>query len=54
VKNQPGWRDYGGVRNPDVAVDTSTGEVYPKQPGGGISEDSIGNIYDYLPDEPGD
>jgi len=54
VKNQPGWRDYGGVRNPDVSVDTSTGEVYLKLPGGGISDDSIGNIYDYLPDEPGD
>jgi hypothetical protein len=54
VKNQPGWRDYSGVRNPDVVVDTNTGEVYPKLPGGGVADDSIGNIYDYLPDEPGD
>jgi hypothetical protein len=52
VKNQPGWRAIGGSSNPDVAVDTSTGEVYPKLPGGGTSDDSIGNIYDYLPDEP--
>jgi hypothetical protein len=37
-----------------MVVDTNTGEVYPKMPGGGVSNDSIGNIYDYLPDEPGD
>jgi hypothetical protein len=34
-----------GVRNPDVKVDTKTGEVYPKTPEGGIG-DSIGNIFD--------
>jgi hypothetical protein len=36
------------IRNPDVVVDTSTGEVYPKTQGAGIG-DSIGNIRDYLP-----
>ena len=35
----------GPTRNPDVVVDTSTGEVYPQRPGGGYG-DSIGNIYD--------
>lgn len=34
-----------GIRNPDVNVDTNTGEIYPKAPGGGIG-DSIGNIFD--------
>jgi hypothetical protein len=52
VKNQPGWRGLAGNRNPDVMVDTSTGEVYPELPDGGVADDSIGNIYDYLPDEP--
>jgi hypothetical protein len=33
--------------NPDVYVDTRTGEVYPKVRGGGFG-DSIGNIWDYL------
>jgi len=35
----------GPNRNPDVAVDTKTGEIFPKLPGGGVG-DSIGNIYD--------
>jgi RHS repeat-associated protein len=40
--------DRGGpVRNPDVKVDLTTGEVYPKTPTG--VGDSIGNIFDYLP-----
>jgi RHS repeat-associated protein len=34
-----------GVRNPDVKVDTTTGEVYPQTPDGGIG-DSIGNLFD--------
>jgi hypothetical protein len=51
VKNQGGWRGLGGNRNPDVTVDTNTGEVYPQQPDGTPSDDSIGNIYDYLPEE---
>jgi RHS repeat-associated protein len=38
----------GPIRNPDVAVDLDTGEIYPKVPGG--LGDSIGNIFDYLPD----
>ena len=33
------------IRNPDVMVDTKTGEVYPKTPNGGLG-DSIGNIFD--------
>jgi hypothetical protein len=49
VKNQPGWRGIGGNTNPDVEVDTSTGEVYPELPDGSVSDESIGNVYDYLP-----
>lgn len=48
VKVQPGWRGLGGNKNPDVVVDTSTGEVYPKLPDGTPSEESIGNLYDSL------
>lgn len=35
----------GLIRNPDVFVDTKTGEIFPETPGGGIG-DSIGNIFD--------
>jgi RHS repeat-associated protein len=35
----------GGKKNPDVQVDTDSGEVYPKGPGGTLG-DSIGNIFD--------
>ena len=42
VKNQRGWRGDGKNRNPDVEVDED-GEVYPEG-----SDDSIGNIHDYL------
>jgi hypothetical protein len=48
VKQSGSWRNGANNRNPDVVVDTQTGEVYPKTPNGGIG-DSIGNIYDYLP-----
>lgn len=51
VKGQGGWRGLGGNKNPDVVVDTSTGEVYPKLPDGAPSDDSIGNVFDYLPEE---
>ncbi|MCX4747342.1 hypothetical protein OG455_17745 [Kitasatospora sp. NBC_01287] len=51
VKGQGGWRGIGGNKNPDVVVDTSTGEVYPKLPDGSPADDSIGNIFDYLPEE---
>ena len=47
VKKQPGWRNGTNNRNPDVMVDTKTGEVYPKNPDGTLG-DSIGNIFDYL------
>jgi hypothetical protein len=50
VKNQPGWRGNGGQKNPDVFVDDVTGDVYPQLPDGTPSDDSIGNIYDYLED----
>jgi RHS repeat-associated protein len=36
----------GPVKNPDVLVDTETGEVYPQTPSG--HGDSIGNINDHL------
>ncbi|WP_280725185.1 putative T7SS-secreted protein [Kitasatospora sp. MAA4] len=51
VKGQGGWRGIGGNKNPDVVVDTSTGEVYPKLPDGSPADDSIGNIFDYLPED---
>ena len=38
----------GAFRNPDVFVDTNTGEVYVKMPNGSASSDSIGNIFDFL------
>jgi hypothetical protein len=37
----------GPTRNPDVVVNTESGEVYV-QLGGGYSSDSIGNIFEYL------
>jgi hypothetical protein len=40
---------YGQRHNPDVSVDVNSGEVYIKMPGGQLSEDSIGNIEDFLP-----
>jgi|GEM_PF-3597530 len=51
VKQQPGWRG-GASRNPNVFVDDTTGEVYPRLPNGTAAQDSIGNLYDYLPEEP--
>jgi exonuclease VII small subunit len=51
VKGQGGWRGLGVNKNPDVIVDTTTGEVYVKTQDGDPSDDSIGNIYDYLPEE---
>lgn len=48
VKQGTGWRSGTNNRNPDVIVDTDTGEVYPKTSDGGMG-DSIGNINDYLP-----
>jgi RHS repeat-associated protein len=41
----------GNIRNPDVSVDLDTGEIYIKLPDGSASDDSIGNIWDYLPEE---
>jgi RHS repeat-associated protein len=37
--------------NPDVAVDEETGEIYIQEPGGKVTEDSIGNIGDPSPAE---
>ena len=51
VKQGAAWRGIGSMRNPDVWVDSDTGEVYPPLPGGDPADDSIGNIFDYLPDE---
>lgn len=51
VKSQGGWHGLGVNKNPDVIVDTTTGEVYVKTQDGEPSDDSIGNIYDYLPEE---
>lgn len=45
---QHGLPRSGPVRNPNVVVDTTTGEVYPITSSGGIG-DSIGNISSYLP-----
>jgi hypothetical protein len=38
----------GPVKNPDVSVNTTTGEVYVQRPDGTLGEASIGNIFDYL------
>lgn len=51
VKGQGGWRGLGVNKNPDIVVDTTTGEVYVELQNGETSDDSIGNIYDYLPEE---
>ncbi|MCX5102903.1 hypothetical protein [Streptomyces sp. NBC_00439] len=51
VKGQGGWRGIGENRNPDMLIDPKTGEVHPQMPDG-TPGDSIGNIYDYLPEEP--
>ncbi|WP_314225546.1 hypothetical protein [Streptomyces zaehneri] len=51
VKGQGGWRGIGGNRNPDMLIDPQTGEVYPEMLDG-TPGDSIGNIFDYLPEEP--
>ena len=51
VKGQGGWRGIGGNTNPDILIDPKTGEVYPQTPDGSPG-DSIGNIFDYLPEEP--
>jgi hypothetical protein len=51
VKGQPGWRGIGGNKNPDMLIDPNSGEVYPKKPDG-TPGDSIGNIFDYLPEKP--
>ena len=39
----------GSLRNPNVQIDLNTGEVYPEIDGR-PADDSIGNIFDYLPD----
>lgn len=41
---------FGGARsNPDVVIDLDTGEMYVDLGNGQTSDDSIGNIRDYLP-----
>jgi hypothetical protein len=45
---QKGLPRSGPLRNPDVVVDLTDGEVYPQLPSGGLG-DSIGNINQYLP-----
>ena len=39
----------GPRSNPDVQVDLNTGEVYPEASRGVPAQDSIGNIFDFLP-----
>jgi RHS repeat-associated protein len=42
-----------GLRaNPDIEVELPSGEVYIQLPTGELSDDSIGNIFDILPEEP--
>jgi len=53
LKQGSSWRGLGSRTNPDVFVDTDTGEAYPELPEGEPAEDSIGNIFDYLPDSDG-
>lgn len=41
---------FGGARsNPDVMIDLNTGEIYVDLGNGQASNDSIGNLQDYLP-----
>jgi hypothetical protein len=42
----------GPVRNPDVSVNTSSGNVYVQLPDGGLGADPIGNLYEFLPERP--
>lgn len=51
VKAYGGWRGIGANKNPDVVVDTSTGEVYVQMPNGEVSDESIGNILDELDED---
>lgn len=51
VKAQGAWRGIGGNKNPDMLVDPKTGEVHPQMPDGSPG-DSIGNIFDHLPELP--
>jgi hypothetical protein len=51
VKQGTSWRGDGGRRNPDVVIDDATGEVYPLLRDGTPAEDSIGNLFDYLPEQ---
>ncbi|MEU2628319.1 polymorphic toxin-type HINT domain-containing protein [Kitasatospora sp. NPDC007106] len=50
VKAQGGWRGIGSNKNPDMLIDPKTGEVHPQLPDGTPGE-SIGNIFDHLPEE---
>ncbi|WP_051061795.1 polymorphic toxin-type HINT domain-containing protein [Nocardiopsis chromatogenes] len=50
VKQGGSWRGDGARRNPDIVVDVDTGEVYPQLPDGSPAEDSIGNIFEHLPE----
>jgi hypothetical protein len=47
VIKRKGLPKIGRLTNPDVAVDTATGEVYPINVNGELG-DSIGNIYDHI------
>lgn len=40
----------GPSHNPDVVVNTGTGDVHVQLSGGHYSGDSIGNIFDHLPE----
>ncbi|MCX5376207.1 polymorphic toxin-type HINT domain-containing protein [Streptomyces sp. NBC_00091] len=51
VKAQGGWRGIGDNKNPDMLIDPKTGEVHPQMPDGSPGE-SIGNIFDHLPERP--
>lgn len=51
VKAYGGWRGIGANKNPDVVIDTSTGEVYVQMPNGEVSDESIGNILDELDED---
>ncbi|MFC7262657.1 hypothetical protein [Streptomyces lutosisoli] len=51
VKGQGGWRGIGDNGNPDMLIDPNTGEVHPQMLDG-TPGDSIGNIFDYRPEEP--
>lgn len=52
VKQSGAWRGYGANKNPDMLIDDETLDVYPTLPDGTPADDSIGNLFEFLPPPP--